>query len=77
MASKCLIVGVLPREMEILFDYCPIIEIDSENPEHQILEILNNYESYLPLIEKNYKNVCNEHTWVNRKQKMLSIITNE
>jgi hypothetical protein len=77
MASKCLIVGIMPEEMHELFDYIPIVEIDMENAGNQILSILNNYESYIPLIEKNYNVVKQSHTWSVRNNKILEIIKNE
>jgi hypothetical protein len=74
MCSKCLIVGVLPEEMKMLFDYMPIIEIDMENASSQILEILSNYESYIPLIERNYKEVNDLHSWDIRIENILTNI---
>jgi len=66
MASKCLVVGILPSDMKAVFGYIPIIEIDMDNAAEQILAILDNYDSYLPLIEKNYAIVKAEHQWQNR-----------
>jgi hypothetical protein len=77
MASKCLIVGILPKEMKELFTYMPIVEIDMSDPQGQILEVLSAYESYIPLIERNYKVVHESHTWEVRINKMLEIIKNE
>lgn len=77
MASKCLIVGILPDEMKYLFDYQPIIEIDVENASSQILDILANYESYFPLIERNYAEIQKFHTWDIRLEEILLNIKNE
>jgi len=66
MASKCLIVGVTPFDMRELFGYDAIIEIDMENAAQQLLAILDNYESYLPLIERNYTEVVLKHQWSHR-----------
>jgi len=66
MASKCLVVGSLPSDMEEIFGYNPVVEIDMDNASDQIIAILNNYESYLPLIEKNYEAVLANHQWKNR-----------
>lgn len=66
MISKCLIVGIKPIEMDMLFDYNSIIEIDRRDPVGQIRDILKNYERYVPLIEKNYQTVCQNHTWARR-----------
>ncbi|WP_443945486.1 glycosyltransferase [Pedobacter sp. AW1-32] len=78
MASKCLVVGILPSDMFEVFGYNPIVEIDENRPAEQLLDILNQYESYESLIEKNYKEVLKKHQWLNRwdiiKAKMLEEI---
>ena len=66
MASKCLIVGLLPSDMEEIFGYNPVVEIDMDNAASQIINILAHYEDYLPLIEKNYREVLDHHQWQNR-----------
>ncbi|MDH3348371.1 MAG: hypothetical protein OEM02_09800 [Desulfobulbaceae bacterium] len=66
MVSKSLIVGLMPEEMKLLFDYTPIIEIDPKHPAEQLMDILAHYDDYIPLIEKNYEIVCSHHTWENR-----------
>jgi hypothetical protein len=72
--SKCLIVGKKPREMLTLFDYDPLIEIDWSDPAGQLLWILEHYEDYLPLIERNYQTVRAFHTWEHRWRNMKGII---
>jgi glycosyltransferase involved in cell wall biosynthesis len=76
MASKCLILGKLPHDMLHLFDYNPIIEIDEENPVAQIQSILANFDTYIPLIEKNYEVVKNFHDWDNRVTQIENFILN-
>lgn len=66
MASKCLIVGILPSDMEEAFGYIPIVEIDMDRAGEQLTNILANYQQYLPLIEKNYEEVKTKHQWINR-----------
>ena len=66
MASKCLILGVIPQDMKYMFDYEPIISIDMEDPVGQIKFILRNFEKYVPLIEKNYQYVLKNHSWIER-----------
>lgn len=77
MASKCLIVGFLPSDMEAAFGYVPIVEIDMAHAAEQILAVLDNYEQYLPLIERNYLEVRSNHQWTNRwaviRQKMEEV----
>ena len=74
MASKCLVLGKAPKEMIQLFGYNPVVEVDMENPAEQIIEILENYENYSELIEKNYKTVVENQTWVNRWEQILTIL---
>jgi spore maturation protein CgeB len=74
MASKCLIVGNLPYDMLHLFDYNPIIEADLKNPIKQLREILTNFSTYIPLIEKNYEEVKKNHQWKNRIKTFKNII---
>lgn len=76
MASRCLILGKLPHDMLHLFDYNPIVEIDEENPVAQIESILANFDTYIPLIEKNYEAVKNLHNWDNRVTQIENFILN-
>ncbi len=75
MSSKCLIWGTAPQELIELFGYNPVIEIDLNKPEEQLLDLINNYKSYIPLIEKNYQNVIQNHQWKNRIDDMLKILS--
>jgi hypothetical protein len=68
MASKCLIVGSLPSDMEALFGYNPLVEINMADAGNQLLEVLAHYEDYQALIEKNYEHVVRHHQWENRWQ---------
>lgn len=74
MPSKCLIVGMLPDEMKKLFDYMPLVELDLQHPAEHLLSILNNFENYISLIEKNYSRVLEVHTWKNRWKVIEEII---
>jgi glycosyltransferase involved in cell wall biosynthesis len=73
MVSKCIVLGHAPAEMIDLFGYNPVVEIDYANPVKQITDMLENYESYIPLIEKNYNTVVTEHTWQNRWDEIKKI----
>jgi hypothetical protein len=66
MVSKVLIVGIMPSDMQELFPYMPIVEIDMDHAGEQILKVLDNYEHYKPLIERNYAEVRQNHQWQNR-----------
>lgn len=77
MVSKCLIVGHAPKEMIDLFGYNPIIEINMSDPVGQIEAILKDFDTYIPLIEKNYQQVLQHHTWSNRWNQMKNIWSNQ
>ena len=77
MVSKCLVVGHAPKEMIELFGYNPVIEIDIEKPVEQIKTILNDYCHYKEFIEKNYKTVCENHTWLNRWTMIENILVKD
>lgn len=74
MVSKCLIVGESPSEIHHLFDYDPVVPIDLDNAETEIMNILNNFDSYIPLIEKNYRTVIESHRWENRWNSIKQLV---
>jgi glycosyltransferase involved in cell wall biosynthesis len=75
MASKCLVVGTPPPELNGLFGYPPVIEADLEDPAGQLKAILSQYDQYADLIETNYEVVCQNHTWERRWQEMQTHIS--
>lgn len=74
IVSKCLVLGHAPAEMIELFGYNPVIETDMHDPVGQVLHILDNYEDYLPLIEKNFDAVIGHHTWRSRWERMAVVL---
>jgi hypothetical protein len=77
MVSKCLVLGHAPKEMIELFGYNPVIEINMSDPVGQIEAILKDFDIYIPLIEKNYQQVLQHHTWSNRWNQMKNIWSNQ
>ena len=74
MVSGCLVVGHAPAEMIELFGYNPVVEIDSVSPDEQIIDILNHYEDWVPLIDRNLETVRSAHTWDHRWQRMAAVL---
>jgi hypothetical protein len=74
MISKCLVLGHAPAEMIELFGYNPVVEIDMLSPVEQIMELLADYESWQPLIEKNFETVRTLHTWDQRWQRIAELL---
>lgn len=74
MASKCLVLGIMPAEMKEIFNYEAVVPVNLDDPFNQINDILNNFERYIPLIERNYENVKQYHQWENRSDEIIRIL---
>jgi hypothetical protein len=74
MASRCLILGHAPGEMISLFGYNPVIEIDWQDPVRQLRSMLDHYTEYIPLVEKNYRMVVENHTWRRRWESIIQVL---
>jgi len=74
IVSKCLVVGRAPPEMIELFGYNPVIEADMDDAAGQLHEVLDNFENYVPLIERNYASVLVKHTWDARWREMAGVL---
>ncbi len=74
MLSGCLIVGRAPKELIDFIGYNPVVDIDWNMPDKQILDILNNIEDFQPLVDKNYKTAREKASWDLRIQKIKSIL---
>ncbi|MEO8193154.1 MAG: glycosyltransferase [Gemmatimonadales bacterium] len=74
MVSKCVVLGRAPAEMVELFGYDPVVPADMGDPAGQIMEILERYEEYLPLVERNYSTVIRDHTWSRRWERMATVL---
>lgn len=77
MASKCLVLGHAPLEMIELFGYNPVIEIDGSDPVGQLRHLLDRYDDYVALIERNFAAVVTHHTWRQRWQRICMQILPE
>jgi len=74
IASRCLIVGKCPAELQELFGYNPIIEIDTQKPSSQILEILTEIDKYQEFVDSNRARLLQVGTWDVRVSEMLETI---
>ncbi len=75
MISKCLIIGHAPAEMFDLFGYNPVVEIDPKDPCGQLSDVLDHYEDFIPLIERNYDQVLANHTWGKRWEEITQLLS--
>jgi hypothetical protein len=74
MVSKALVVGKAPPLLEELFGYNPIIKADFGDPVGQMLDILDNFDDYQPLIERNYQTICDGFTCRHRWQEVKRVL---
>jgi hypothetical protein len=74
MGTKSILLGHCPKLLKDLFGYDPVIEVDMQNPGAQVHDILDNYEDYIPMIEKNYQSFIQEHTYSHRWNRMKQIL---
>jgi hypothetical protein len=68
MSSKALLIGHCPKVLKDLFGYDPVIKADFDDPCGQIHDILNRFEDYVPLIERNYQTLLQGNTYWHRWQ---------
>jgi hypothetical protein len=71
MASGCLVYGHCPRELEDLFGYNPVVEMDSAEPAHQLLDLLKNVAQYQPLVARNLARMREVGCWDARVSEMI------
>ena len=69
-ASGCIVLGNTPPELIQLFGYDPVVPANMRDPVGQIAEVLAFPEKYLPLVERNMKEVRN-HTVKERAQTIM------
>ncbi len=70
MASKCLVIGSMPEDAKGVLQEGAVIEADMDDPAAQVRDILERFDEYVPLIERNYDHVLREHTWSERLDRM-------
>ena len=63
MLSKCLIVGRAPQELIDLLGYNPVIDVDWEAFDAQLISILSNIGNYQEFVNKNYDAAIENASW--------------
>jgi len=74
MASKCLIVGHCPKELEELFGFNPVVEADLTNCAGQLLSLLDDISSWQQIVERNYQRLLEVGSWNVRVRNILSFL---
>lgn len=63
MLSGCIMIGHAPQELMDLIGYNPVIEIDRENPDEQLLDVLSHIADYQDLADRNRKSAIKNGDW--------------
>ncbi|MCW5202365.1 glycosyltransferase family 1 protein [Desulfobulbus sp. US4] len=76
MSSKCLMVGHCPQELQDIFGYNPVIEVDRTDCSGQLLSVLADIEQeeYQELVDRNYQQMLKVGSWDARVQDMLALL---
>ena len=68
--------GRAPKELIDLIGYNPVIELACNNQKEQVLQILNNVESYQELVDKNRSTALKMGDWKIRIMKIRTFLEN-
>lgn len=71
MLSRMVMVGRAPKELTDLIGYNPVIELDKEHPNEQILDILKHIEDYQELVDKNRETALRLGDWTLRMKEVI------
>jgi hypothetical protein len=74
IASKCVVVGHCPKELETVFGYNPVVEADLNNPADQLMDILANIEKYQAIVDRNYQRLVEVGTWEMRVEALTGML---
>ena len=71
MLSRIVMIGHAPKELTDLTGYNPVIEIDKEHANEQILDILAHIEGYQALVDKNRETALRMGDWTLRMREVV------
>lgn len=63
--------GRAPKELVDLVSYNPVITLDAENVNEQILDILEHIEDYQPLVDRNRETALKLGDWALRMKMVM------
>lgn len=66
MLSRCVMVGRSPAELIDLIGYDPVINVDWDHPQQQLIDLLNHIGDYQELVDKNLKVALEMGSWEKR-----------
>ena len=72
--SGALLVGHAPQELVDLLGYNPVIEVDLDNCNAQMMEILKHIGDYQPLVDKNKEMAMKYGRWEYSMQRVIDFL---
>ena len=74
MLSGCVMIGHAPKELIDLVGYNPVIEVDRETPNEQLLNVINKIEDYQDLVDKNREATIRYGDWKYTMQRVMNFL---
>ena len=74
MLSGCVMIGHAPKELVDLIGYNPVIEVDREKPDEQLMNILANITDYQELADKNRTYAIKYGDWKYSMQRVMNFL---
>lgn len=71
MLSRTVLLGRAPKELVDLIGYNPVIDLDKNNPDHQVREIVGHISDYQKLVDKNREIALKMAPWEVRMKKVM------
>lgn len=77
MLTRMLMVGHAPKELVDIIGYNPVIELDSKHDVEQIIDILNNIDSYQSFVNKNREAALQYGDWNVRMRTLMNYLSDK
>lgn len=74
LLSRNVILGHAPKELIDLFGYNPIIDVDIQNTNSQIIDILDDIDNYQDLVDRNYSVAVECASWTVRMKVVVDFL---
>jgi len=74
MLSGCIMIGHAPKELVDLIGYNPVIEVDRDKPDEQLMNILANITDYQELADKNRNSAIKYGDWKYSMQRVMNFL---
>lgn len=74
MLSRIIMVGRAPQELTNLIGYNPVVDLDIEYPNEQIVDILAHLDNYQVLVDRNREIALNMGDWKIRMRQVMELL---